>query len=123
MMLAISASHVNIRISRVSLRGALRRSNLYPSNEIATPRQVGARNDNSTPSLRGWLSQPNQSPKGEILNPKGQILNKSKNDESHRRNVARGSSCPPYDFGRRVSLVPERDCTTLKGRTTVVSGI
>ena len=44
---------------------------------------------------------------------------KDQNDESKCKSIVRGS-CPPHSFGRRVSLVPGQDCTTLKGRTTIV---
>jgi len=59
-------------LSPLSLRGA--RFLAYASEqapqsregyEIATPRQVGARNDNSLLSLRGWQSQPKQSHGGD----------------------------------------------------------
>jgi hypothetical protein len=56
-----------------------------------------------------------------VLNPKHQILNnieiqkskgKNQNDNSKRKNVVRG-----------FSLGQGQECTTLKGRTTIVFGI
>jgi hypothetical protein len=52
----------------------------------------------------------------EILNPKQYSIQKlkvkNKNDKSKPKNVVRG-----------FSLVQWQDCTTLKGRTTIVFGI